>query len=122
MPFYELLKKEDRFQWTLQVQEALEALKIFLTTPPVLKPPYQATVNRSIEDLLLYKGCLLYPANGVINLSQKVGATCSRLQNKRCPLYPANGAIDLSWKQLKMMLHVLNHKTKRAHHDLSTKF
>jgi hypothetical protein len=39
MPFYKLLKKVDKFQWTTEAQEALEALKKFLTTPPVLKPP-----------------------------------------------------------------------------------
>jgi hypothetical protein len=27
MPFYKLLKKVDRFQWTPEAQEALEALK-----------------------------------------------------------------------------------------------
>jgi hypothetical protein len=39
LPFYKLLKKVDKFQWTLEAQEALDALKKFLTTPPVLKPP-----------------------------------------------------------------------------------
>jgi hypothetical protein len=39
MSFYKLLKKVDKFQWTIEAQEALEALKMFLTTPPVLKPP-----------------------------------------------------------------------------------
>jgi hypothetical protein len=39
MPFYKLLKKVDKFQWTTEAQEALEALKKFLITPPVLKPP-----------------------------------------------------------------------------------
>jgi hypothetical protein len=39
IPFYKLLKKVDKFQWTAEAQEALEALKKFLTTPPVLKPP-----------------------------------------------------------------------------------
>jgi hypothetical protein len=34
IPFYKLLKKVDRFQWTAEAQEALEALKKFLTTPP----------------------------------------------------------------------------------------
>jgi hypothetical protein len=37
--FYKLLKKVEKFQWTPEAQEALEALKKFLTTPPVLKPP-----------------------------------------------------------------------------------
>jgi hypothetical protein len=44
LPFYKLLKKVDKFQWTLEAQEALDALKKFLTTPPVLKPPRR--VNR----------------------------------------------------------------------------
>jgi hypothetical protein len=39
LPFYKLLKKVDKFQWTLETQEALDALKKFLTTPLVLKPP-----------------------------------------------------------------------------------
>jgi hypothetical protein len=43
MPFYKLLKKVDKFQWTIEAQEALEALKKFLTTPPVLKPSRRAT-------------------------------------------------------------------------------
>jgi hypothetical protein len=57
MPFYKLLKKLDRFQWTLEAQEALDALKKFLTTLPVLKPPHRATASRPAEDLLLYISC-----------------------------------------------------------------
>jgi hypothetical protein len=47
----------DKFQWTTEAQEALEALKKFLTTPPVLKPPRRATSDQPIEDLLLYISC-----------------------------------------------------------------
>jgi hypothetical protein len=54
LPFYKLLKKVDKFQWITEAQEALEALKKFLTTPPVLKPPRRATPNQSAEDMLLY--------------------------------------------------------------------
>jgi hypothetical protein len=57
MPFYKLLKKVDKVQWTIEAQEALEALKKFLTTPPVLKPPRRATPNQPTEDLLLYISC-----------------------------------------------------------------
>jgi hypothetical protein len=39
MRFYKLLKKVDKFEWTTEAHEALEALKKFLTTPLVLKPP-----------------------------------------------------------------------------------
>jgi hypothetical protein len=54
MPFYKLLKKVDQFQWTTEAQEALEVLKKFLTTPPVLKPLYRATPGQPTKDLLLY--------------------------------------------------------------------
>jgi hypothetical protein len=60
MPFYKLLKKVDKFQWTIKAQEALEALKKFLTTPPVLKPPRRATPNQPAEDLLLYISCMTH--------------------------------------------------------------
>jgi hypothetical protein len=57
LPFYKLLKKVDKFQWTLEAQEALDALKKFMTTPPVLKPPRRATPSQPAEDLLLYISC-----------------------------------------------------------------
>jgi hypothetical protein len=54
LPFYKFLKKVDKFQWTSEAQEALDALKKFLTTPPVLKPLHRATPSQPGEDLLLY--------------------------------------------------------------------
>jgi hypothetical protein len=57
LPFYKLLKKVDKFQWTAEAQEALDALKKFLTTPPVLKPPRRVMPDQPTEDLLLYISC-----------------------------------------------------------------
>src|SRR5438128_10905706 len=48
MPFYKLLKKQDKFQWTPEAQQAFDKLKEFLTNPPVLVPPMPE------EPLLLY--------------------------------------------------------------------
>jgi hypothetical protein len=66
MPFYKLLKKMDKFQWTTEVQEVLEALKKFLTTPPVLKPPRRATLGQPTEDLLLYISCTTHVVSTVL--------------------------------------------------------
>jgi hypothetical protein len=57
LPSYKLLKKVDKFQWTSEAQEALDALKKFLTTLPLLKPPRRATPSQPAEDLLLYISC-----------------------------------------------------------------
>jgi hypothetical protein len=46
--FFKLLKKSDKFEWTDEVDQALEELKTFLTTPPVMVPPAPK------ETLLLY--------------------------------------------------------------------
>src|SRR5881394_933094 len=48
MPFYKLLKKQDKFQWTPEAQQAFDKLKEFLTNLPVLVPPMPE------EPLLLY--------------------------------------------------------------------
>jgi hypothetical protein len=55
--FYKLLKKVDKFQWTMEAQEALDALNKFLATSPVLKPPRRATSDQPTKDLLLYISC-----------------------------------------------------------------
>ena len=48
LPFFRLLKKTDKFVWDDTAQQALEDLKAFLTSPPVMT----ALANK--ETLLLY--------------------------------------------------------------------
>jgi hypothetical protein len=75
LPFYKLLKKVDKFQWTSEAQEALDALKKFLTTPPVLKPPCRAMPNQPTEDLLLYISCMTHVVSTIGSRASK-GKTC----------------------------------------------
>ena len=48
LPFYQLLKKSNKFEWTSEAQAAFEDLKRMLSTPPLLVTP---TEN---EPMLLY--------------------------------------------------------------------
>jgi dsDNA-binding SOS-regulon protein len=48
LPFFKLLKKSDKFEWMVELDQALEELKTFLMTPPVMVPPAPK------ETLLLY--------------------------------------------------------------------
>jgi hypothetical protein len=48
LPFFKLLKNSNKFEWTDKVDQALEELKTFLTTPPIMVPPAPK------ETLLLY--------------------------------------------------------------------
>ena len=48
LPFFKLLKHQDKFEWTSEAAEALENLKHHLQSPPILTAPLPG------EELLLY--------------------------------------------------------------------
>jgi hypothetical protein len=48
LPLYRLLKKHERFSWTVEAQEALDKLKVTLAHAPILTPPQDG------EPLYLY--------------------------------------------------------------------
>jgi hypothetical protein len=48
LPLYRLLKKHERFSWTVEAQEELDKLKATLAHTPILMPP------QSGEPLYLY--------------------------------------------------------------------
>ena len=48
LPFFKLLKRQDKFEWTTEAAEALENLKHHLQSPPILTAPLSG------EKLLLY--------------------------------------------------------------------
>ena len=48
LPFYQLLKKSENFEWTAEAQIAFEDLKHMLSTPPMLVTPKER------EPVLLY--------------------------------------------------------------------
>jgi hypothetical protein len=48
LPFFKLLKHQEKFVWTPEADQALAQLKDFLSKPPILTAPYKG------EQLLLY--------------------------------------------------------------------
>ena len=48
LPFFKLLKKSGPVQWTSEAEEALQSLKSYLASPPILVAPVDK------EPLLLY--------------------------------------------------------------------
>ena len=61
LPFYQLMKKTDSFEWTPEAQAAFVDLKRALSTPPVLVAPrekeplylYIAATNRVVSTVLV---------------------------------------------------------------------
>ena len=48
LPFFKLLKKQDKFKWSQETADALENLKEHLQSPPVLTAPMLG------EEMFLY--------------------------------------------------------------------
>src|SRR5207244_10223917 len=48
LPLFKLLKRADRFDWNQEAEQALQGLKEYLSSPPVLTAPLPG------EPLLLY--------------------------------------------------------------------
>jgi dsDNA-binding SOS-regulon protein len=60
LPFFKLLKHQEKFVWTLEADQALSQLKNFLSKPPVLTAP------RKKEQLLLYLAATTHVVNSAI--------------------------------------------------------
>jgi hypothetical protein len=60
LPLYLLLKKHERFSWTIEVQEALDKLKVMLAHTPILTPPQNG------EPLYLYVAATTQVVSAVI--------------------------------------------------------
>jgi hypothetical protein len=61
LPLYRLLKKHERFSWTVEAQEALDKLKVTLAHAPILTPPqdseppylYVATTTQVVSAVIV---------------------------------------------------------------------
>jgi hypothetical protein len=116
LPFYKLLKKVDKFQWTAEALEALEALKRFLTTPPVLKPPCRATPNQPIEDLLLYISCTTHVVSTALVIKRAEEGHTYPVQH---PLYFISEVLGPSKKkypQVQKLLYVVLLTARKLRH------
>src|SRR5438128_8322084 len=78
MPFYKLLKKQDKFQWTSEAQQAFDKLKEFLINLPVLVPPMPE------EPLLLYIAATSHVVSTAIVVEQQEEGLIQKVQH---PVY-----------------------------------
>jgi hypothetical protein len=60
LPLYRLLKKHERFSWTVEAQETLDKLKASLAHSPILTPPQDS------EPLYLYVAATIQVVSAVI--------------------------------------------------------
>ena len=65
LPFFKLLKKQDKFRWSQEAANALEDLKQHLQSPPILTAPMPG------EELLLYIAATTHVVSTAIVVERK---------------------------------------------------
>jgi hypothetical protein len=66
LPFFKLLKHQDKFQWMEEAERALQDLKHHLQSPPILTAPLPG------EDLLLYIAATTHVVSSAIVVERGV--------------------------------------------------
>ena len=78
LPFFKLLKKTDKFEWTEEADEAFKRLKAYLTSSPVLTPP------KKYEDMMLYIAATSTVISTAIVVEREEEGHVYKVQ---CPVY-----------------------------------
>jgi hypothetical protein len=78
LPFFKLLKHQEKFVWTPEADQALAQLKNFLSKPPVLMAP------RKKEQLLLYLAATTHVVSSAIIVERQEGGQAYPVQR---PVY-----------------------------------
>jgi hypothetical protein len=116
MPFYKLLKNVDKFQWTIEAQEALDAPKKFLTTPPVLKPPCRAMSGQPAEDLLLYISCTTHVVSTALVVEQAEEGHAYPVQHLVYFISEVLGPSKIRYPQVQKLLYAVLLTTRKLQH------
>jgi hypothetical protein len=109
LPLYRLLKKHERFSWTVEAQEALDKLKASLASAPILTPPqygeplylYVAATTQVVSVVIVVErteeGHTLPVQRPVYYISEVLSETKARYPQVQKLLY----AVVLTWRKLR---------------------
>src|SRR3954462_5151725 len=111
LPFYQLLRKGEKFEWTKEARKALADLKKTLSTPPILAVPKER------EKLYLYVAA----RNNVVSTSLVVERTEEgKVQSIQSPIYYLSMLLTKSQQRYphyqKILLDVIMTSRKVSHY------
>src|SRR5438045_1679248 len=101
MPFYKLLKKQDKFQWTPEAQQSFDKLKEFLTSPPVLVPLMPE------EPLLLYITATSHVVSTTIVVERQEEGHIQKVQHPVYFISEVLGESKIKYPQVQKILYAV---------------
>ena len=113
MPFFKLLKKSGKFEWTEEADEALQKLKEYLSTSPILSPLEKR------EPLLLYIAATSTVVSTTIVVERAEEGHTYKVQR---PIYYISEVLSDSkarYPHVQKILYALLITSRKLHHYLS---
>jgi ribonuclease HI len=110
LPLYRLLKKHERFSWTIEAQEALDKLKATLAHAPILTPPQDG------EPLYLYVTATTQVVSAVIVVERSEDGHALPVQR---PVYYISEVLSETkacYPQVQKLLYAVVHARCKLRH------
>jgi hypothetical protein len=110
LALYRLLKKHERFSWTVEAQEALDKLKATLAHAPILMPPQDG------EPLYLYVAATTQVVSAVIVVERTEGGNALPVQR---PVYYVSEVLSETkarYPQVQKLLYAVVLARRKLHH------
>jgi ribonuclease HI len=110
LPFFKLIKHQEKFMWTQEEDQALAQLKEFLSKPPVLTAP------RKKEQLLLYLTATTHAVSTAIVVERKEDGHAYPVQR---PVYFINEVLSESkahYQLVQKLLYAVLITTRKLRH------
>jgi hypothetical protein len=90
LPFFKLMKRTEKFEWTPEADKAFAELKRYLTSPPIMVAP---TFR---EPLLLYIAATPRTASAILVVEQDTHVIAKEKIDPPCPGAPLEGEAVVS--------------------------
>jgi hypothetical protein len=110
LPFFKLLKYQEKFVWTPEADQALAQLKDFLSKPPVLTAPHKG------EQLLLYLAATTHVVSTAIIVERQEDSHAYPVQ---CPVYFVSEVLSESkarYQLVQKLLYAVLITSRRLQH------